>query len=198
MRMPAPPQLVPDTSRRDWTAEELALLADDGNWYEFVDGELLVTPPPTWTHQGATGELLFLLHPYAREHGMHCLTARADVPFSRNTVVEPNLFVVPLRTDGSRPRDFSEVGRLLLAVEVLSSSTARADRHVKRSAYQKHGVPDSWIVDAADRFVERWRPGDASPEILAESLTWQPRGDVPPLVIHLVELFRRIHGDAGA
>jgi len=51
MRMPAPPPLVPDTSRRDWTVEELQLLPDDGNRYELVDGQLLVTPAPTWTHQ---------------------------------------------------------------------------------------------------------------------------------------------------
>lgn len=127
-------------------------------------------------------------------NGMHCLMAPGDVTFSRHTVVEPDLFVVPRRADGSPPRDFSDVGRLLLAVGVLSPSTARADRHVKRVAYQKHGVPDYWIVDVANGVVECWRPGDEAPEVLAEALTWQPRGDAPPLVIDLSGLFHRILG----
>lgn len=193
MVMPALPPLVPDTSRHDWTAVELALLPDDGNRYEIVDGELLVTPAPSWTHQGAVGELFVILRSYAQALGSHCLFAPADVPFSRTTVVEPDLFVVPLRPDGSIPLDFAQAGRLLLAVEVLSPSSARADRHVKRVAYLTNGVPEYWIVDPANRFVERWHPGGDAPEILLESLTWQPREGVPPLVIDLSGYFGRVH-----
>jgi hypothetical protein len=29
-------------------------------------------------------------------------------------------------------------------------------------------------VDLDSRLVERWRPGDERPEILSETLTWQP------------------------
>lgn len=194
MVMPARPLLVPDTSRRDWTAGELALLPRDGNRYEIVDGELLVTPAPSWTHQGAVGELFVMLRSYARGLGLHCLIAPADVLFSRTTVVQPDLFVVPLRSDGSIPLDFAQAGRLLLAVEVLSPSTARADRQVKRAAYQSEGVPEYWIVDPTNRFVERWRPGDDEPEVLVESLAWQPREGVPQLVIDLREYFGRVNG----
>ena len=43
-----------DTS---WTAAMLAELPDDGNRYEVVDGELLVTPAPAWPHQTMIGSL---------------------------------------------------------------------------------------------------------------------------------------------
>jgi len=194
MVMPAPPPLVPDTSRRDWTAEELARLPDDGIRYEIVDGELLATPAPTWLHQRAVRELVARLQPFAREHGFDCLFAPADVPFSRTTVVEPDVFVVPLLADGSHPMNFAEAGRLLLAVEVLSPSSARADRRVKRAAYLANGVPDYWIVDTANRFVERWRPGDVEPELLLDSLAWRPREDVEPIVIDLSGYFRSLLG----
>ena len=36
---------------------------------------------------------------------------------------------------------------LLLAVEALSPTTARADWHVKRSTYQEARIPEYWIVD---------------------------------------------------
>jgi len=194
MVMPAPPSLVPDTSRRDWTVEELALLPEDGNRYEIVDGELLVTPAPSWTHQEAVAVLVELLRPFARRHGLHCIFAPADVPFSRTTVVEPDLFVVPLLPNGSRPRDFAEAGRLLLAVEVLSPSSMLADRFVKRVAYLANGVPDYWVVDTANGLVERWRPGEEDPEVLLESLEWAPRDGEEPLVIDLPAYFRGVLG----
>ena len=40
-----------------------------------------------------------------------------------------------------------------LAVEVLSASTARRDRGVKREDYAAHGVAEYWIVDADDESV---------------------------------------------
>ncbi|MBK7832637.1 MAG: Uma2 family endonuclease [Gemmatimonadetes bacterium] len=117
--MPAPPPLVPDTSRRDWTAEERNALPDDGNRYEVVDGELLVTPAPTFRHQRAALRLAQLLAPYCDRLGIECVVAPADVTFSPRTVVEPDLFVIPL-IDGKPASRFEDVGRLVLAVEVVS------------------------------------------------------------------------------
>jgi Uma2 family endonuclease len=56
--------------------------------------------------------------------------------------VAPDLFVVPRQPDGRRPMSFAEAGRLVLAVEVLSPSTARRDREVKRRLYQRQGVDE--------------------------------------------------------
>ncbi len=103
-----------------WTAEMLDELPDDGNRYEIIDGELFVTPSPTWRHGDAVMELYQLLNPYVRAHALgHVKVAPQDVVYSRRTVVEPDLFVVPL-VDGRKPRTWAEAGRLLLAVEVLS------------------------------------------------------------------------------
>ncbi|HEX9755437.1 MAG TPA: hypothetical protein VGA42_07000 [Gemmatimonadales bacterium] len=41
---------MPDLARR-WTREEVLALPDDGNRYELIDGELLVTPSPRPLHQ---------------------------------------------------------------------------------------------------------------------------------------------------
>ena len=37
----------------EWTAQEVLALPADGNRYEVVDGELLVTPSPAYHHQDA-------------------------------------------------------------------------------------------------------------------------------------------------
>ena len=195
MAMPASPPLLPDRSRRDWTVDEVRALPDDGNRYEVIDGELFVTPAPSWLHQQAAMEFLFLVRPYAHRCALDCYIAPAEVAFSPRRSVEPDLFVVP-RMDGRRATHFEEVQRLVLAVEVISPSSARADRYRKRHLYQSEDVPEYWIVDPDARFVERWRPGDDAPEIVVESLAWAPQEDVEPLEIDVAALFRRVHGVA--
>ena len=195
MAMPASPPLLPDRSRRDWTVDEVRALPDDGNRYEVIDGELFVTPAPSWLHQQAAMEFLFLVRPYAHRCALDCYIAPAEVAFSPRRSVEPDLFVVP-RMDGRRATHFEEVQRLVLAVEVISPSSARADRYRKRHLYQSEDVPEYWIVDPDARFVERWRPGDDAPEIVVKSLAWAPRENVEPLVIDLAAYFRRVHGEA--
>ena len=82
----------------------------------------------------------------------------------------------------------------LLAVEVLSPSTARYDRIVKRPRYQRTGV-ECWIADLDSRLVERWTPDATRPEICASVIEWQPIGASAPLVVDLVALFQEIVGD---
>jgi Uma2 family endonuclease len=98
------------------------------------------------------------------------------------------VFVAPT-TEKGRPRDWRDISSLLLAVEVLSPSTARADRQRKRRIYQSEDVPEYWIVDLDARVVERWRPGDERPEILAEVLVWHPQPAARPLSIELEAFF---------
>lgn len=194
MVMPALPPLAPDRLRRDWSVDELCALPDDGNRYEVVDGELLVTPAPSWMHQEAIGLLYQRLAPYADATGLRCIIAPAQVAFSARRSVEPDLFVVP-RLDGRPATSFADVGRLLLAVEVVSPSSARADRYVKRRLYQSEAVAEYWVIDAEHRFVERWRPGDDEPEVVTEALRWAPREGAEALVIALPPYFMRVHGE---
>jgi len=187
--------LIAKAGSTGWTAEMLDELPDDGNRYEIIDGELFVTPSPTWRHGDAAMELYRRLDPFVRANGLgHVKVAPQDVVYSRRTVVEPDLFVVPL-VDGRKPRTWVEAGRLLLAVEVLSPGSQRADRWVKRALYQRENVPEYWIVDVEARLIERWRPNDERPEILAARLEWQPDAALPPLVIDLESYFAEVIGE---
>jgi Uma2 family endonuclease len=178
-----------------WTVEELQALPDDGNRYEVVDGELFVSPAPTWRHGRAVRQLFRRMAAYTDVHPVAALIlAPAEVVYGPRTVVEPDLFAVPL-VDGREPRTWEEAGRLLLAVEVLSPGTARADRSVKRRLYQREGVPEYWIVDVDARLVERWRPADERPEILGEALDWRPDPAHPALVVELPAYFAEVVGE---
>ena len=172
-----------------WTVDDLAELPDDGNRYEVIDGELLVTPAPSFRHQEAIFRLHALLAPYAAEqHVGHVVSAPADVVFSSHRGVQPDLFVVPL-VEGRRPESFAEVGRLLLAVEVKSPSTARADRVNTRRLYRTARVPEYWIVDLDARAFDRSTPEEARIEVFSDRLEWRPAGASAPLVIDLERYF---------
>jgi Uma2 family endonuclease len=81
------------------------------------------------------------------------------------------------------------MGRLMLAVEIVSPSSSRADRVVKRKAYQRHGVPTYWVVDPDAALVEVWTPEDDRPRIVTDVLSWRWNADSPALRIALEELF---------
>lgn len=84
----------------------------------------------------------------------------------------------------------------MLAVEVLSPSTAPRDRGAKRRIYQNAGVGEFWIVDLDARLVERWRPGDKRPEVLDEVLVWGPLPSIEAISIDLPALFTSVLGPA--
>jgi len=52
------------TRLKVWTLKELHSLPDDGNKYELVRGELLVTPPPPDEHETIAARLTRLLDPF--------------------------------------------------------------------------------------------------------------------------------------
>jgi len=172
-----------------WTAERVRALPDDGKRYECVDGELLVSPAPGLPHQRFVGALYVRLREYLERLPVgEVVFSPADIELDPHTLVQPDVFVVPIGASGP-PRSWRDVERLLLAVEVLSPSTARYDRVVKRGKFQRAGVPEYWAVDLDACVVERWRPGDERPEIVSESLSWHPVTAAEPLVLDLPTLF---------
>jgi Uma2 family endonuclease len=182
-------------ANRIWDVDAVRALPDDGNRYEVIDGELFVTPAPSWTHQNAVMRLYRTLAAYLdREPYGHAMVAPADVAFSRTRSVQPDLFVVPLLEGLRPPRHFDEVRQLLLVVEVLSPTTARADRVAKRVLFRDEGVAEYWVVDLDARAVERSTPADPRVEIIADRLEWSVAGASTALVIDLPSYFAEVLG----
>jgi Uma2 family endonuclease len=183
---------MPDTTAR-WTSAQVRALPDDGNRYELIDGELIVTPAPARPHQAALRALFSRIDPYLQTTGAATIYwSPADLSYGKDEIIQPDLFVFP--AGAGTPASWPDVSALLLAVEVLSPSTARYDRQLKRRRYQRAGVPEYWIVDTDARLIERWRPEDARPEILGERIVWQPDAGSAGLEIDLKELFAAIWG----
>jgi Uma2 family endonuclease len=184
--------------RKQWTLDEVRKLRDrstGGTRYELVDGELLVTPAPTGVHQIAVLVLCGALYHYVRGEkiGLAAMAPR-DVDLEAERSVQPDVFVVPPE-EVARFRSGDPVERLVLAAEVLSPSSARGDRVRKRALYQRNRVSEYWIVDPDARVIERWRPDDDRPEVLATRIDWLPVGASAPFTLDLVAYFAEVFGD---
>jgi Uma2 family endonuclease len=172
-----------------YTADMVRALPDDGNRYETVHGELLVTPSPRPLHQVVLERIRGALWKYLEMHPAGLLlSAPADISWGPDILVQPDLFVVD--REEARTLDWTRMQTLLLAVEVLSPSTARYDRFTKRRLYQEVGVAQYWIVDSDARTVEVWTPTDKFPATIDSTLTWHPAGADVPFTLQIPELFR--------
>ncbi len=174
-----------------YTADMVRALPDDGNRYEVVYGDLLVTPAPRTWHQVLVKRLGVALENYLRRHPVgELLHAPADISWGTDVLVQPDVFVVD--PDEARTLDWARMRTLLLVAEVLSPSTSKGDRFLKRLRYREAGVPVYWIVDGDDRSVEVWTPEDEFPVFERERLVWQPAGAREPCTLALTELFRPV------
>jgi Uma2 family endonuclease len=174
-----------------YTADMVRAMPDDGNRYEVVYGELLVTPTPRPLHQVLVKRLSFALESYLRSYPIgELLTSPADISWGPDVLVQPDVFVVP--PDEARTLTWSRMRSLLLVAEVLSPSSARGDRFVKRLRYREAGVPLYWVVDGDNRSVEIWTPADDFPALERQRLAWHPVGAQKPFTLDLEELFRPV------
>jgi len=150
---------------RPLTAADLESLPDDGHRYELVDGTLLVSPSPGFSHQTVLGQLYLRLRA-ACPRDLRVILAPFAVLLTPSTELQPDLLVAPRSsfTANNLP------GPPLLAVEIRSPSTALIDRTLKRAAYARHGTPSYWLVD----------PDPSAPSILALELRGEDYVEVAP------------------
>lgn len=117
-------------------------------------------------------------------------TGPGEVSPDAYTVVQPDVFVNALQ-DGRRAESWDTSGPLLMAIEVLSPSTARFDRVQKRGKYLAMGA-EYWIVDLDARVFEVWRPGSPQPVIEDRQEEWTAPEAGQALTLELDSFFRRV------
>lgn len=128
-------------------------LPDDGRLYEIIDGELLLSPPPSILHQRISSELHAQIRQYLRASGRgEVLYAPTGVRLG-DDVLEPDLVVV-LQEHADRIGEQVIEGAPDVVIEILSAGTAKRDLVAKRAVVQAAGVPEYWIVDPASAAIE--------------------------------------------
>ncbi len=160
------------TGRR-WTFEELAAELPESNLpTELWDGELTISPAPSFCHQEIVACFYKLLDAWVREHHLGKTgIAPLDMVLAPRRSVQPDVvFISTARLGIIRDR---VIGAADLVVEVISPESRRRDRFDKRDLYEQHGVREYWLLDPEAQTVEvlrlqageyelvgRWRPGE--------------------------------------
>ena len=177
------------TATGGWTYDEYARLPDDGNRYEVVDGEVLVTPAPSTRHQHVLLTLSVALRLYVQREGIGVVLPDVDLLFVEGQFLRPDLLYVPNEArSGITTRGVEQPPGLV--VEVLSPASGTVDLVKKPRRYRDFGVPEYWVVDPAERVVRVWRfaEGASDAEAVRDRLTWHPPGAVEPFVVTIEEL----------
>ena len=169
------------------TEEEFLALPETTDKIELVDGEVIVSPSPTYWHQEILGRLVLALRSWAGRQRKPVTVGQAplDVRFGRNRILQPDAFVLFAAIIPTHEGPVEHVPEL--CVEVLSSNRVH-DRITKRLLYAAAGVKEYWVVDPNGAF-ERWMgPGLADGTTLRGTLT---SSLLPGFRLELRRLFAR-------
>ncbi len=167
---------------RPLTAADLDTMPDDGHRYELVDGALVVTPSPSLRHQLVSGRLHSLLDRHCPA-GLLVLAAPTDVRLADDTVLQPDLLVVPRDTFD---RETQSLPGVLLAVEILSPSTRHVDLSLKRARYERADCPAYWVVDPDALELTAWQLHDGAYVEVAHVLTDEVFTTTQPFPVDVV------------
>lgn len=165
---------------RRWTFAEMeAELPETNLPTELWDGELIMSPSPSFFHQEIVSRFYDALKAWVGPRKLGKVAfAPADMVLAPRRAVQPDvLFVTKERCDiiGTRVN-----GPADLVAEVVSPESRSRDRIEKRDLYEQHGIREFWLLDPEAETVEvfvltageyrllgRWRPGEtARSEIL--------------------------------
>lgn len=153
------------TATAAMTAEEFFALPyeETRRWRQLIESEVVVCSPG-WLHNCAQGAILFAIESWRRgAYGRGAVSVPAAVQLDDHNVYLPDVLWY---RDGRVParEDVAPFPVPDLAVEVRSPSTWRLDIGAKKRSYERHGVPELWLVDtAADVVLIFRRSGPKSP-----------------------------------
>lgn len=127
----------------------------DGQRWEFLDGEVFVTPAPSPAHQFAVLRLGRFLEDNLAAFGddATAFVSPIDVILNDREIVQPDVVVARRGQVSGRGIE----GPPPLLVEVPSPTRPSLDREIKARRYAANGVDRFWLVDPDARTVECFR-----------------------------------------
>lgn len=122
-------------------------VASDFQIVEFIEGDIIVTPPPIISHQRILRKLFYALQQYLETNTIgEVFIAPTGVKLPSGEVLEPDLMVI-LNERQDIISDSYIVGVPHIVIEILSPSTQHRDWGTKRKLYEKLGVTEYWLID---------------------------------------------------
>lgn len=140
------------TETRTYTAMEFEKLPE-GPPCQLIDGELVMTPSPTFNHQEIVLHIASSLRDFVRTRKLgSVVVAPMDVYLGEWDVYQPDVIYISNRRRNIIHQRIK--GAPDLVVEVLSPSNAHYDLSHKKNIYEKSVVLEYWIVDPAGQSID--------------------------------------------
>lgn len=142
------------SKEKAFTYQDYLELPDDGNLYEIINGELIMTPAPVPKHQLIHRKIQNRLTNFVEENRLgEILYAPCDVLLSETNLVQPDIFFIA-KANRKIIGEKNIQGIPDLIIEILSPTTAYYDLIEKKELYEKFGVKEYWIVDPKKKWIE--------------------------------------------
>lgn len=130
------------------------LMIEDDKRYEVHEGELMMVPAPTTTHQRISWKIERIIGDFIVENNLgEIFDAPTDVVLSGDIVVQPDIFFVSKDRAGII-EEKAVAGPPDLVVEILSPSSTFSDSVRKKELYQRYGVKEYWLVFPEEKAIE--------------------------------------------
>ena len=137
------------------TYQDYLDLPESDERYELIDGELYMAPTPIPEHQIFLYYLAKVVEEFITRNRLgRIIISPQDVIIHEDIVVQPDMMFVSNERLHIIKWGHYVQGAPDLVVEVLSPSTARYDRTLKRERYARFGVREYWIADIVARTIE--------------------------------------------
>jgi len=139
---------------RRWTFDELVAELPESNLpTELWDGELVMSPAPSFLHQKIVDRFHDLLKAWVRKHRLgETALAPIDMVLTTRRATQPDVVFISKERLGIIKERI--LGAADLVAEVISPGSRRRDRIDKRDLYEQHGVREYWLIDPEAKTVE--------------------------------------------
>lgn len=136
------------------TVHDYMAMPEGPPYHQLIEGELYMSPSPNWRHQKISNRIEFAIQLYLQNNAIgELFHAPLDVILTETNVYQPDVLFFKNSRKGILGERFIE-GAPDFVVEILSESTARLDRDLKRKVYAREGVKELWFVDPEQKRIE--------------------------------------------
>jgi Uma2 family endonuclease len=146
-----------------WTTELVAQMPQlEGERYEIIDGELLVTTQPHYMHQSVSFRIGLELQVWSNTGNQGAVLIAPGLIYADDEAVAPDVVWISRERMTQIVGDDGKLhGSPDLVIEVLSPGKANEerDREKKLDLYARRGVPEYWIVDWRAQTIDVYRRG---------------------------------------